>query len=419
MNNDGLAEGAELNRPPEQFTTENIPLALQMRFALNQLNPDNVNLPDVDAATIVQTNEENKSAVRKTIAKAATNDAVDKWIQKEREDPALRDHQQKVNRWKQGLVATFGRDENQTAVQTLREIRIANIDFSNMNDERAQAIYDRWVARSGKQRADTVEKGQRKFVLYDIDGFVNDMLDAHAQIDIRTPQIQHREINYESLGRNLNAINWLATRIFSAEDAQNIYDDLSKEIQLHTNRDAFINQANEKKPKEIQGEIREVSRLNWPHGQSQQEYFRLLRLYQAQNIATVEVDLTQPHPPRPRLQTPPPAQTPPRPTPISAPRPGSTPRPAPAPQPPKPPQPPAQAPITVPTPRAGESKTEAKEGTIAAMYENLQELMQKEEDAKKEYDDFVGTFSVGPLPDPTLYPGILKKARDAIQKSDE
>lgn len=289
-----MDEPAELNpvinpeaaRRTEIFTTENEPLALRMRFALNQLNPNTINLPDVDAANIVQTNEGNRSEVRKTIAKAATNDAIDKWLQKENEDPRYKVHQEKVALWKKEFVLQFRLDDNQQMVKTLKDLKVGDIDFTNINDEQSQKIYDRYVARRGQTNLDAIQRGERKFVLYDINQFEEDMIQTHTG-------------DFAFLGEDLNAIQWLATRIFGAEDAKNIFDDLTKEIQLKTNRDTFVKQANEKATKNGQ----EISRLNWPHGQNEEEYRRLNRLSDAQSITTAQIDVTQP-PETPHEQAP-------------------------------------------------------------------------------------------------------------------
>ncbi len=232
---------------PHEFATENTPLALQIRLILGReaLNPQNTDLPDTDATQLPQRNRETSQETNKKIATAATHTSLQRWETRIAQDPTLQTHQAQVDHWKRNFTGAFVTQENQTHTQILNRVELGGIDLGALNNETAQRLYDRYVARRGENQVDAIVSGNSAFINYNIDLFIGDIKGLFRN-------------DHAELERNLDHFTFLARKIFGREASECISNKLLGEIKATTQAEEFTDNANEKADKNG-----EKSRQNW------------------------------------------------------------------------------------------------------------------------------------------------------------
>lgn len=227
--------------PEVGFARQNEPIAIQARLiqdpavALTISGPA-MRLPDLNEADVVGLNNENKTKSRLAVSKAATKVTFDIHTR------TTGSHQEKVDEWKDSFVQNYNHQTNNRYENALNNLKIgqgaSQIDFSNINNDAAQKLYDRYCARDQTREQKVGKIAGKKVVLYDFDRFVGDVLDAHKNAA--------GAVDWNSLKTRIDGVRFVATLTFGREGAEFIAADLEKEIKLATNPKRFCEETNQK-----------------------------------------------------------------------------------------------------------------------------------------------------------------------------
>jgi len=214
-----------------EFSTSNKPVALQMRLfmggeALVYPKKD-VKAVTVDSAT--RENTKNKSNTLKRLGVTASYESKEEWSKGEK---AKLKHNEQVSSWAKEVDKVFKTEGAKPHQDKLKNITLGGINLSEINEQTALRLYDRYFRSSDSEAAN-------------IKRFVDD-LTAVA--------------DYQTLENNLSSLTFLAG-MFGKNTSALLHQYLTAYIKFNKNPQSqtdFINEVNEKDNK-----TKTTSRVDW------------------------------------------------------------------------------------------------------------------------------------------------------------